>query len=120
MAPVIATGFVAAQLEKVRVLADKRYLVFQIWDFAGDLYDLTFFLVEEDVSTLNERPLTTTLSAQLQRRSILNPSLPVSGSMASRLPDPATPQTPDRTDADWQPMFCRGLEKTDKPRSQAP
>jgi hypothetical protein len=30
----------------------KRYFVFQIWDFDGDLHDLTFFFVEEDVSTL--------------------------------------------------------------------
>jgi len=36
----------------VRAENGKRYLVFQIWDFAGDLYDLTLFFVEEDMSTL--------------------------------------------------------------------
>jgi hypothetical protein len=25
--------------------------VFQVWDFEGELYDLTMFLVEEDLST---------------------------------------------------------------------
>jgi SAM-dependent methyltransferase len=29
----------------------KRYLLFQVWDFAGEHYDLTFFIVEEDVLT---------------------------------------------------------------------
>ncbi len=28
-----------------------RYVVFQVWDFDGDLYDLTMFFVEENVST---------------------------------------------------------------------
>ena len=28
-----------------------RYVVFQVWDFEGDLYDLTMFIVEESVST---------------------------------------------------------------------
>ncbi len=30
----------------------KRYFSFQIWDFQGDCYDLTMFLVEEDLATL--------------------------------------------------------------------
>jgi len=25
--------------------------VVQVWDFAGDLYDLTFYVIEEDVAT---------------------------------------------------------------------
>jgi SAM-dependent methyltransferase len=28
-----------------------RYVVFQVWDFEGELYDLTMFFVEENVST---------------------------------------------------------------------
>ena len=29
----------------------KRYLGFQVWDFAGDLYDFTLFVIEEDLSS---------------------------------------------------------------------
>jgi SAM-dependent methyltransferase len=29
----------------------KRYLGVQVWDFAGDLYDLTLYLIEEDLAT---------------------------------------------------------------------
>jgi SAM-dependent methyltransferase len=28
-----------------------RYVVFQVWDFEGELYDLTMFFVEENIST---------------------------------------------------------------------
>ncbi len=35
----------------VRIENGKRYLLFQVWDFDGDHYDLTFFVVEEDLST---------------------------------------------------------------------
>lgn len=35
----------------VRVESGKRYLLFQVWDFDGDQYDLTFFFVQEDLST---------------------------------------------------------------------
>ena len=35
----------------VRIEDGKRYLLFQVWDFDGDLYDLTFFFVEEDLSS---------------------------------------------------------------------
>lgn len=31
----------------VRVEGDKRYIVFQMWDFDGDFYDLTIYFVEE-------------------------------------------------------------------------
>lgn len=34
----------------VRTEDDKRYLLFQVWDFEGDHYDLTFFFVEENLS----------------------------------------------------------------------
>ncbi|MFK7844375.1 MAG: class I SAM-dependent methyltransferase [Rhodothermales bacterium] len=36
----------------VRIENGRRYLVFQVWDFEGDFYDLTFFFIEEDLSTL--------------------------------------------------------------------
>jgi SAM-dependent methyltransferase len=29
----------------------KRYLGFQVWDFEGDLYDFTIFVIEEDLSS---------------------------------------------------------------------
>lgn len=35
----------------VRIENGRRYLVFQVWDFEGDFYDLTFFFIEEDLST---------------------------------------------------------------------
>ena len=39
----------------VRIEDGKRYLLFQVWDFEGDHYDLTFFVVEEDLSTHEAR-----------------------------------------------------------------
>jgi len=39
----------------VRIENGKRYLIFQVWDFEGDQYDVTFFFVEEDLSTLSVR-----------------------------------------------------------------
>jgi SAM-dependent methyltransferase len=35
----------------VRTERDKRYLIFQVWDFDREQYDLTFFFVEEDLSS---------------------------------------------------------------------
>ena len=35
----------------VRIEDGKRYLLFQVWDFDGEHYDLTFFVVEENLST---------------------------------------------------------------------
>ena len=35
----------------VRSTGDTRYLLFQVWDFEGDYYDLTFFIIEEKTST---------------------------------------------------------------------
>lgn len=34
-----------------RIEDDKRYVLFQVWDFQGDYYDLSFFVVEEDIAT---------------------------------------------------------------------
>jgi SAM-dependent methyltransferase len=33
----------------------KRYLLFQVWDFDGEHYDMTFFFVEEDLATREVR-----------------------------------------------------------------
>jgi SAM-dependent methyltransferase len=35
----------------MRVENGKRYLIFQVWDFEGEHYDLAFFFVEEDLIT---------------------------------------------------------------------
>jgi SAM-dependent methyltransferase len=35
----------------VRIENGKRYLLFQVWDFDGEHYDLAFFVVEENLST---------------------------------------------------------------------
>ncbi len=35
-----------------RIENDKRYVLFQVWDFVGDHYDLGFYFVEEDLRTL--------------------------------------------------------------------
>jgi SAM-dependent methyltransferase len=35
----------------VRIENQKRYLIFQVWDFEGDHYDLAFYFVEEDLSS---------------------------------------------------------------------
>jgi SAM-dependent methyltransferase len=35
----------------VRIDNGKRYLIFQVWDFEGEYYDLAFYFVEEDLST---------------------------------------------------------------------
>jgi SAM-dependent methyltransferase len=32
-----------------RIEGGKRYVAFQVWDFKGDVYDLTIFFVEEDI-----------------------------------------------------------------------
>jgi SAM-dependent methyltransferase len=37
----------------VRVQDKKRYMLFQVWDFEADCYNLTFFFVEEDLQTKN-------------------------------------------------------------------
>jgi hypothetical protein len=34
----------------VRTERGKRYFIFQVWDFDGEQYDLSFFFVEEDLS----------------------------------------------------------------------
>jgi len=39
------------KLYGARVEAGKRYALFQVWDFDGDHYDLSFFVVEEELST---------------------------------------------------------------------
>ncbi len=39
------------KLYGVRVENGHRYLLFQVWDFEGEHYDLTFFFVEENLST---------------------------------------------------------------------
>jgi SAM-dependent methyltransferase len=35
----------------VRTERGKRYLIFQVWDFDGEQYDLAFFFVEEDLAS---------------------------------------------------------------------
>ncbi len=35
----------------VRVEDGRRYLLFQVWDFDGDCYDVSFYFVEEDLAT---------------------------------------------------------------------
>lgn len=35
----------------MRVENGRRYLIFQVWDFEGDRYDLAFYFVEEDLAT---------------------------------------------------------------------
>ena len=35
----------------IRVEYGKRYLLFQVWDFEGDYYDLAFFFVEENLTS---------------------------------------------------------------------
>jgi len=35
----------------VRVEDGNRYLLFQVWDFEGERYDMTFYFVEEDLAT---------------------------------------------------------------------
>jgi SAM-dependent methyltransferase len=35
----------------IREADGKRYLVFQVWDFEGDLYDISLYFLEEDRST---------------------------------------------------------------------
>jgi SAM-dependent methyltransferase len=39
----------------VRIENGKRYLLFQVWDFEGEHYDLAFFVVEEDLGTRKVR-----------------------------------------------------------------
>jgi SAM-dependent methyltransferase len=39
----------------VRIENGKRYLIFQVWDFEGDHYDLAFYFIEEDLSTATVR-----------------------------------------------------------------
>jgi len=34
-----------------RVENGKRYFAFQVWDFVGELYDVTFFLIEENLNS---------------------------------------------------------------------
>ncbi len=37
----------------IRVKNGRRYVLYQIWDFEGDLYDLSFFFIEEQLQTRN-------------------------------------------------------------------
>ncbi len=39
----------------VRTERGKRYLIFQVWDFDGEHYDLSFFFVEEDLASSKVR-----------------------------------------------------------------
>ena len=39
----------------VREQDGKRYLIFQVWDFEGDRYDLTMYFVEEDMGSKKVR-----------------------------------------------------------------
>ncbi|UOQ69005.1 hypothetical protein [Hymenobacter volaticus] len=39
------------KLHGVREESGKRYLLFQVWDFEGEHYDFSFYLVEEDLLT---------------------------------------------------------------------
>ncbi len=38
-----------------RVEGDRRYVLFQVWDFEGEYCHITFFFVEEDLGTLKVR-----------------------------------------------------------------
>jgi len=35
----------------VRIADGKRYVLFQVWDFHGNYYDLSFFVIEEETAT---------------------------------------------------------------------
>ena len=39
----------------IRDTSDFRYLLFQVWDFEGECYDLTFYIIEENNSTREVR-----------------------------------------------------------------
>jgi hypothetical protein len=39
----------------VRELGGKRFVVFQVWDFEGEYYDFTLYIVEEDLSSKEVR-----------------------------------------------------------------
>jgi SAM-dependent methyltransferase len=39
----------------VRVQDGRRYLIFQVWDFEGERYDLAFYFVEENLATQEVR-----------------------------------------------------------------
>ena len=34
-----------------RIEGGKRFLALQVWDFAGDMYDLTLYMIEEDLAS---------------------------------------------------------------------
>jgi SAM-dependent methyltransferase len=44
------------KLHGVREQHGKRYLVFQVWDFDGDHYDITMYFIEEDAVSKEVRP----------------------------------------------------------------
>lgn len=35
----------------IRIEGQKRFVIYQIWDFMGDIYELSFFFIEEDLVT---------------------------------------------------------------------
>lgn len=37
----------------IREVDNYKYFLFQVWDFNGDLYDLSFYIVEEDMKTMS-------------------------------------------------------------------
>jgi len=39
----------------VRAAGESRYVVFQVWDFIGDIYDLAMYFVEDDGKSENSR-----------------------------------------------------------------
>jgi len=36
----------------VREVSNKRYLIFQIWDFEGEIYDLSLYFIEDDLKSV--------------------------------------------------------------------
>ena len=45
-----------------RIEKDRRYLIFQVWDFKENIYDLTFFFIEEDLA--NQEVVTHTMRSR--------------------------------------------------------
>lgn len=35
----------------IRMEGQKRYVIYQVWDYSGDIYDLSFYFIEEDLVT---------------------------------------------------------------------
>jgi SAM-dependent methyltransferase len=82
----------------VRVEGDNRYVIFQIWDFEGDIYDLTMCFVKEDLHS--KRVTTQTMRSRYYA---------ISTTKLIRLMEDAGFQRVEKVDGFYQPVLLGSI-----------